>query len=62
MQWFWWLAGLVGVWLMIAPFVLGYTTNFAAMINDIVIGLVMVATAGWLAWIQRAMDQAKFTP
>ena len=43
-----WLVELVGIWLIAAPFVLGYAHTDAAMRNDVAVGLVM--SIGALAW------------
>jgi hypothetical protein len=43
-----WLGALVGVWLVIAPFVLGYDTN-EATVNSIVVGVVAIAVSAWSA-------------
>jgi len=36
-----WINIIAGVWLIIAPFVLGYSTNQSALVNDIVVGVVV---------------------
>lgn len=51
---------VLGIWLIIAPFILGYTIITAAMWNDILVGLAVVILAGirvsrptansWLSW------------
>jgi hypothetical protein len=44
-----WINALIGVWLIIAPFILGYTAIVAAMWNDIIVGLVVVVFEVWAA-------------
>jgi SPW repeat len=44
-----WINAILGVWLIIAPFVLGYTALVAALWNDIIVGIVVVVIAGWAA-------------
>jgi len=36
-----WINIIAGVWLIIAPFVLGYSANQTALVNDIVAGVVV---------------------
>ncbi len=44
-----WINGVLGLWLIIAPFVLSYSNAAAAMWNDIVIGLVALVLGVWAA-------------
>ncbi len=44
-----WLNALVGLWLIAAPFVLGYTGIAAALWNDVIVGLIVAVIAGWAA-------------
>lgn len=44
-----WINVLAGIWLIIAPFVLGYSVVTAALWNDIIVGIVVVVLAGWAA-------------
>lgn len=46
-----WTNALLGGWLIVAPFVLGYSATTAAVTNDIIIGLVVLSlgTASALA-------------
>lgn len=44
-----WVNALLGVWLVIAPFILTYTSTAAAMWNDIVIGIVVAVLGVWAA-------------
>ena len=43
-----WLVALIAIWLIAAPFVLGYANTDVAMRNDVAVGLVTFITA--LAW------------
>jgi SPW repeat-containing protein len=43
-----WLVELVAIWLIAAPFVLGYANTDVAMRNDVGVGLVLFI--GALAW------------
>lgn len=38
---------IIGVWLFIAPFVLGFRTETAAMANHLLLGLLIVGDAMW---------------
>ncbi len=44
-----WINAVLGLWLVIAPFVLSYSSAAAAMWNDIIIGLVALALGAWAA-------------
>lgn len=44
-----WSNLVLGLWLIAAPFALGFTTETAAMWNHIVVGLVVGADALWAA-------------
>jgi len=42
-----WINVVIGVWLIIAPFILGYSAIVAAIWNDIIVGLVVVVLEVW---------------
>ena len=44
-----WLNAVVGLWLIAAPFVLGYTGIASALWNDVIVGLIVAVAAGWAA-------------
>jgi len=44
-----WINVILGAWLIIAPFIIGYTSFGAALWNDIIVGIVAVVLAGWAA-------------
>ena len=44
-----WIDAVIGIWLIVAPFVLGYTTVTAALWNDIIVGIVVVVLSAWAA-------------
>lgn len=48
-----WIMALVGLWLVIAPFVLGYSTHTAPVWNEFIVGLVIVLLAGYLGFRER---------
>lgn len=39
-----WIPLILGLWLIAAPFVLGYSHISAAMFNDVIVGIVVAAT------------------
>lgn len=47
-----WVNLVVGIWVLIAPFVLGFTELEGAMWNHIIVGLIVAADAAW-AMAQR---------
>jgi general stress protein CsbA len=38
-----WIGIILGIWLIIAPFILGYAQNTTAMWNDIILGILVTA-------------------
>jgi len=44
-----WINLVIGVWLVIAPFVLGFHTETAVMWNHIIVGIIVGADALWAA-------------
>jgi uncharacterized membrane protein len=42
-----WVNAALGLWLILAPFILGYSAVAAAMWNDIVVGLIVIVLAVW---------------
>jgi len=44
-----WINVIIGAWLIIAPFILGYTAIAAAMWNDIIVGIVVIVFEVWAA-------------
>jgi hypothetical protein len=52
-EWQDWLTGILGVWLIIAPWVLGFSSLTAAAWNQVIVGLLVVALAAWELWDVR---------
>lgn len=46
-RWEEWTNLVIGAWLIIAPFVLGFTEQTGAMWNQIIVGLLVAADALW---------------
>lgn len=42
-----WICIVAGIWLIVAPFALGYAGVAGALWNDIILGLVVLATGGY---------------
>lgn len=47
-----WIFVLAGIWLIIAPFVLGYSETSASLWNDIILGIV-IAVVGIFGYSQK---------
>lgn len=43
-----WLEAVLGVWLIVSPFVLGFSNVSIAMYNHIIVGLIIAADAIWV--------------
>jgi len=52
-DWLSWTNFVLGGWLIIAPFILGYG-RAAPISNDIVVGIIILALAAWSALASRA--------
>lgn len=56
MPWLSWVNVVLGLWLIVAPFVLGYSGTAAAMWNEVIIGIAVAILGAWSALAaQRAM-------
>jgi len=49
----WLLAGL-GLWLVASPWILGFSDLGTFVLSDILVGLFLVATSGWLVFTDNA--------
>jgi hypothetical protein len=45
--------GVLGVWLVVSPWILGFPALTAAVWNHVVVGLLVVALAAWELWDMR---------
>jgi hypothetical protein len=52
-EWHHWANGALGVWLVIAPWILGFAAVAAALWNHVIVGLLVVALAAWELWVVR---------
>ena len=48
-----WVNLLLGIWLMAAPWVLGFTGNFNAFWTHIVLGVLTATVSAWAVWVYR---------
>lgn len=49
MRWISWVTFVVGLWLIAAPFALGYSGMFQATASDVIVGLLIAASSLWMA-------------
>jgi len=52
LTWMAWVTVALGVWLIIAPFVLGYSNIIVALWNDVIVG-VLVAVLAFFSLTER---------
>jgi heme/copper-type cytochrome/quinol oxidase subunit 3 len=57
-EWEEWLALLLGVWVVAAPWVLGFSANVYAHWTHVVLGALVAVTAAWELWQVRARSSA----
>jgi hypothetical protein len=46
-QWEEWINVLVGIWVAVSPWLLGYTSSTTATSNAVIVGILAVCLAGW---------------
>jgi len=42
-----WINAVLGLWLVVSPFILGYSATMAALWNTIIVGLMVIVLAVW---------------
>jgi len=57
-EWEEWVNGVLGVWLIVAPWVLGFAASVNAMWTHVVLGVLTVAMSGWALWDWRHTPHA----
>jgi uncharacterized membrane protein HdeD (DUF308 family) len=57
-EWEEWLNLIAGIWVVVAPWILGFAAITAAMVTHVVIGLLVAAAAAWEIWEVRHRPQA----
>ena len=45
--WISWVNIILGIWLIVAPFFLGYSGVSSALWNDVILGIIVAALSGW---------------
>lgn len=53
-----WTNFVLGIWLLAAPFVIGYSDTGPAVANDIILGVVVLILAAWSAYASRDVRPA----
>ena len=52
-EWEEWVSAAFGVWLIVSPWVLGFTVSAFATWNHAIVGFLVAAMAGWTIWRSR---------
>lgn len=61
--WLSWLIAIAGLWLVLSPFILSYTSHMAALVNAIVLGILVIVFAGGRALtVGSPMMERRFGP
>lgn len=46
-KWEEWIEAVLGLWLIISPYLLGFTTEMNATVNQVIVGIIVAALAIW---------------
>lgn len=57
-EWEEWVNVAIGIWILVSPWVLGFSGVSAAMWTCVVLGIVIAAMAAWEAWTTRHPTRA----
>jgi hypothetical protein len=57
-EWEEWVTGILGLWLIIAPWALGFTEHVNAMSAHVALGALTAAVSGWAVWDNRRSRRA----
>lgn len=49
-EWEEWASAVLGLWLIVAPWALGFATDAQALFTHVVIGVLVAAFSAWTAW------------
>ncbi len=49
-EWEEWAGAILGLWLIISPWVLGFAANGPAMFSHVVLGVIIAVVSAWTAW------------
>jgi hypothetical protein len=48
-RWEEWIEAALGLWLIVSPYLLGFTAQMNATVNQVIVGLIVAALAVWAA-------------
>lgn len=54
--WVSWLNALLGVWVLISPWVLGFSLSNTAMTNNLIVGIIVIILSVWSALSSGGLD------
>jgi hypothetical protein len=46
-KWEEWIEAVLGLWLIVSPYLLGFTTQMHATVNQVILGIIVAALAVW---------------
>lgn len=49
-EWEEWVSVVLGLWLIVSPWLLGFMANWHAMATHVILGVLVVAVSGWAVW------------
>jgi SPW repeat-containing protein len=55
--WVSWLNVLLGIWVLISPWVVGFSSMRIAMTNNVIMGIIVIILAGWSALASSASPE-----
>lgn len=58
-EWEEWVNMVLGIWLVVAPWLLDFATNANAMWTHVVVGLLVAAISAWALWDERQHPHAQ---
>ena len=57
-----WVVAVAGLWVVIAPYMLGYTATMPAVVNDVIVGLAVFTLAVWRALLHGDGEMPHMMP
>jgi SPW repeat len=57
-EWEEWVNVLLGLWLVVSPWLLGFATNVNAMWTHVIMGVLVAAASAWAVWGHRHAPHA----
>lgn len=58
-EWEEWVSGILGLWLIASPWVLGFSTLALATWNHVIVGLLVTAMAAWTIRRHRGFNETQ---